>query len=620
MKNKKIRKWSLLVLAAAVLTAVIFTACSKKKTGQEESQSQESKESNQVSELLLQGMSYAKEEDYDQAIETFLKCIELDKTSAKAYFELASAYMAVEEYELAGEALENGYAATQNEKLKEAWINCLETVSGIYMEQEDYELAIDWLNKYIEQAGESTETLLSLSTAYSMMDEYELAVQTLERADSENEAVRQALMEAKLRYGELCYDEGESEKAVAILKEVLEMNPNAIEAYSLLVSTYMESGKLGDAKALVEQGLDKFLTKDAAVDGEKLEVFLNVASGYYAELDDMDACLAFWEKAVAVQPDNKTYREELAGYRSMAADNAYAKGDELLDRGDVNGASAHYRQAFALSPDNFEPGIISMDKGTYCLNRDGSFKLGWHEDEVGGRYYFSSEPGPSYAAALTGWQQLDGAFYCFEDDGLMMVDDTTPDGRYVGLDGKLAEGNPFEDEEPDETEEPDDDETEAPDDETTASWEQETDEATQPSKEGSQPSAAYSGSLKLNADAVQEARSAGGSVSLKREELFFGGDEQITMADVYDCLNQYGVKTEWLSEHEPYELKMGEMKIWILPGDTWTEKGLIVKDAASYGEAVRKKKLPEEVQFVVEFPGTESETLDLDKIRRINNK
>ena len=92
------------------------------------------------------------------------------------------------------------------------------------------------------------------------------------------------------------------------------------------------------------------------------------------------------------------------------------------------------------------------------------------------------------------------------------------------------------------------------------------------------------------------------------------------MADDYDWLNQYGVKTEWLSEHEPYELKMGEMKIWILPGDTWTEKGLIVKDAASYGEAVRKKKLPEEVQFVVEFPGTESETLDLDKIRRINNK
>ncbi len=618
MKNKMIKKWSLLALVAAVLAVVIFTACSKKKTGQEESESQESKESNQVSELLLQGMGYAKEEDYDQAIETFLKCIELDETNAKAYYELASAYMAIEEYELAGETLENGYAATQNEKLKETWINCLEKVSNIYMEQEDYELAIEWLNKYMEQAGENTESLLSLSTAYSMMDEYELAVQTLEKADSENETVRQALMEAKLRYGELCYDEGENDKAVGILKEVLEMNPNAIEAYSLLISTYVESGKLGDAEALVKQGLDKFLTKDAAVDGEKLEVFLNVASGYYAELDDVDACLAFWEKAVAVQPDNKMYKEELSGYRSMAADNAYAKADELLDKGDVNGASAHYRQAFALSPDNFEPGIISMDRGTYCLNRDGSFKLGWHEDEVGGRYYFSSEPGPAYAAALTGWQQLDGAFYCFEDDGLMMVDDTTPDGRYVGPDGKLAEGNPFEDEAPDETEETD--EAEEPDDETTDTGEQETDAATEPSMEGSKPSAAYSGSLKLNADALQEVRSVGGSVSLKRGELFLGGNESITMADVYDCLNQYGVKTEWLSEREPYELKMGEMKIWILPGDTWTEKGLIVKDAASYGEAVRKKKLPEEVKFVVEFLGTDGESLDLDKIRRMNDK
>ena len=58
-------------------------------------------------------------------------------------------------------------------------------------------------------------------------------------------------------------------------------------------------------------------------------------------------------------------------------------------------------------------------------------------------------------------------FY-FEDDGRMLVDDTTPDGRYADVDGKLLDHNPYEDETAAE------DETDAAEDETEADTEEET--------------------------------------------------------------------------------------------------------------------------------------------------
>ena len=51
----------------------------------------------------------------------------------------------------------------------------------------------------------------------------------------------------------------------------------------------------------------------------------------------------------------------------------------------------------------------------------------------------SSAAGRLYASAVTGYQQLDGAVYYFEDDGRMLVDDTTPDGRFADVDGKLLD-------------------------------------------------------------------------------------------------------------------------------------------------------------------------------------
>ena len=222
----------------------------------------------------------------------------------------------------------------------------------------------------------------------------------------------------------------------------------------------------------------------------------------------------------------------------------------------------------------------------------------------------------------------------FEDDGRMLVDDTTPDGRYADVDGKLLDHNPYEDETAAE------DETDAAEDETEADTEEETTgssekesaaasvkettaavketvETTKANPQPTQASAVNSGNLKLNADTLQEAHDNGGTTTYEKTDLFDGSTGKLTMGDVYNCLAKYG-KTEWVSQKLPYELKVGNLKVWILPGDNWNTTGLVIKDASQYFEVLKKKALPDNVQFAIEFDSAATDKLDINKVRRVN--
>ena len=234
---------------------------------------------------------------------------------------------------------------------------------------------------------------------------------------------------------------------------------------------------------------------------------------------------------------------------------------------------------------------------------------------------------------MTGYQQLDGAGYYFEDDGRMLVDDTTPDGRYADVDGKLLDHNPYEDETAEEETDAAEEETEADtEEETTGSSEKEsaaasvkettaavkeTVETTKANPQPTQAAAVNSGNLKLNADTLQEAHDNGGTTTYEKTDLFDGSTGKLTMGDVYNCLAKYG-KTEWVSQKLPYELKVGNLKVWILPGDNWNTTGLVIKDASQYFEVLKKKALPDNVQFAIEFDFTATDKLDINKVRRVN--
>ena len=85
------------------------------------------------------------------------------------------------------------------------------------------------------------------------------------------------------------------------------------------------------------------------------------------------------DAAVALKPEDESYRGELENYRATAADEAAMKAGELLENGDGPGAMSYFKRAYVLSPASIVPGFLSNENGTYYLNEDGTFRTGWYD-------------------------------------------------------------------------------------------------------------------------------------------------------------------------------------------------------------------------------------------------
>lgn len=570
------------------------------------------------------GLWYSDSGDYEEAVSSYQKAIELDPQNVDTYLGFYEVYMAMEEYERADAVLEKGYAATEDESLKEVRLDSLLSLGQQGMEEENYESAILFLEKYLAAGGEDAEAVVSLSSAYLSVDEFELAMETLEKfGDPENEGIRQAMAAVNVRYGMQCFDDGDNANAIPYLKQAMELAPDGMEAYTVLISVYLETDKLDEAGKIVAAGVAKFLQPGVDTSSENFYNFLNIVSEYYSVREDMDGGLGFWQKVAAIDPGNDVYQDEIENYRTSVADSAYVKAEELLENGDAVSAMTYFKKAFSLTPDNFDDGLLFADRGTYCLNKDGSFRTGWYESvDDGSRYYFSSEVGPGFAQALTGWQEIGGSYYYFDTDGMLYVDDVTPDGHHVGADGKLVAGESLDDDYEAEEEESEEEESEEAEEETSASSGSKNQSQTN-TQTNTQTQTSSKGGLKLNVDTLRSIKDEGSFSVVSADELFLGLGSTLTMNDIYNCMNQYGLRVEWISDEAPYQIGMGDMVIWIQPGDNWLSAPTVVRDAAKYKETVRAKALPEGVTFNVWF-GADSvngnETVNLTKIESVNKK
>jgi len=96
--TKKLNKKLLIALVAllAVILIAVFTTVASKSAGAQK-----------LEEQLSLGDKYLSELNYEQAIASYLKVIEIDSKNADAYLNLADAYVAQGEYEYAIEVLEN---------------------------------------------------------------------------------------------------------------------------------------------------------------------------------------------------------------------------------------------------------------------------------------------------------------------------------------------------------------------------------------------------------------------------------------------------------------------------------------------------------------------------------
>ena len=143
------RKWFLIMAAALVLCS----ACGKKDTSVNGVTQEAQASSTEAESLYKEGAGYVGEEDYESAIESLLKCIELDPNYSKAYIRN-------EEYDEAEAILKQGYEKTKDPSLEKEQENCIRSICQVLTDNEDYETAIPWLLKLQEIDGVTVENSL----------------------------------------------------------------------------------------------------------------------------------------------------------------------------------------------------------------------------------------------------------------------------------------------------------------------------------------------------------------------------------------------------------------------------------------------------------------------------
>ena len=108
------RKWFLIMATAVVLCS----ACGKKDASVNDVTQAAQASSTEAENLYKEGSQYVGEEDYESAIESLLKCIELDPDYSKAYIQLSKAYIGNEEYDEAMTILQQGYEKRKDTSLE----------------------------------------------------------------------------------------------------------------------------------------------------------------------------------------------------------------------------------------------------------------------------------------------------------------------------------------------------------------------------------------------------------------------------------------------------------------------------------------------------------------------
>lgn len=109
--------------------------------------------------------------------------------------------------------------------------------------------------------------LLTALRSVLLMDDYENAVAVLQKADQNDESIKSALLEARISYGQYCYDEGKNDQAIETLKAVIDEAPDRIDAYSMLITVYVDTGKAKEAESIVQSGLERFVNQNSTVTG-----------------------------------------------------------------------------------------------------------------------------------------------------------------------------------------------------------------------------------------------------------------------------------------------------------------------------------------------------------------
>ena len=181
-------------------------------------------------EQFYEGLKQKGIENYDRAVEAFLKCIDLDKSVPVLYFELGKCHYKLNNFGSAEDALK---LAVEKDPDNE-WF--LDELYGFYASQSEHDKAIETVKQLVKYHPDYKEDLAAL---YLRTERYDEALEVLDEMDAEfgisvsRDIMRNRIYEAT----------GRKKDQIKNLQERVENNPEKEANYLALIFRYSENNE-----------------------------------------------------------------------------------------------------------------------------------------------------------------------------------------------------------------------------------------------------------------------------------------------------------------------------------------------------------------------------------------
>ncbi|RLC52805.1 MAG: hypothetical protein DRZ79_00545 [Candidatus Cloacimonadota bacterium] len=222
--------------------------------------------------------------NYSAAEESFKRVIEIDAKNVEAYFYLGLINFINKNYEDSKNYYLKGLEIEPENK------DLLNYLSNTYVKLDDYDAAIECLEKITDKEDDKT-IWMKLGKLSEENEDFEKAVEAYQKAIELDED----FVEAYAALGSLLYEESEFEEAIPYLEKATKAFPESDELQNKLAKCYKQTGKLEDAIKQYQSLI--------ADDPNNIKAYMNLANAYTASEQYQQALdTAFKLKEIA--PDN----------------------------------------------------------------------------------------------------------------------------------------------------------------------------------------------------------------------------------------------------------------------------------------------------------------------------
>ena len=260
---------------------------------------------------------------------------------------------------------------------------------------------------------------------------------------------KETRVQEQLDLGSKYMAELDYESAIVALNKAIKIDPKNVDAYKMLAEVYEKSGRLDDARAILEKVLElnnlssdnedeinnriknlEFLVAISKLPGEydeptALELSNTGSNDIYYSIDTKDSRL--------VATDMK-YTSPIL----LDEDGSYIVKAYTVDSSGNKHDSTEVKYIIKLSKEHLEKDSWESIGNIYRYRgKDGKIVTGWQQ--IDGSWYYFKENGDM----ATGVTDINGVKYCFDEDGVMLTGWQQIDGKwyYLGDDGAAKSGS-----------------------------------------------------------------------------------------------------------------------------------------------------------------------------------